>query len=102
MSEDHIVSFSLEVNVEQAYEDLRRVQTILYRTISILRRMGLPEDVNQAIATIQRLIALVNQARLAIIALQTASGPIGWGMALLAAATIPLTAGDMFYEVNNG
>ena len=96
--EDYQVSFSLEVNVEKAYEDIRKVQTILYRTLSLIRRLGLPEDVEAAIVRLQRLIAVLNTVRLAIIALETASGPYGWAMAGLGLLTTAATVGDFIME----
>lgn len=81
MSIDERVSFSLEINVEPTYQELRRLETLLYRTLGLLRRAGLPEDIEKGIAFVQRLIATLNALRLAIIALQAASGPIGWGLA---------------------
>ena len=93
--EDHKVSFSLEVNVDEAYRNIRRLQTLLYRTLSLLRRIGLPEEVDAAIMQIQRFIALMNMLRLTLIAFETASGPLGWAMAGLSAATF-LAAVDDF------
>jgi len=84
--QDETVSFSLEVNVEKAYEEIRKLQTVLYRTLSLMSRLGMPEDVEKGIALAQRLIATINALRLAIIALQTASGPIGWALALVGLA----------------
>lgn len=92
--EDHTVSFSLEVNVTKAYENIRRVQTILYRTISLLRRMGLPEDVDDAIAHIQKLISILNMLRLTMIAVQAASGPIGWAMAAVSVGGTAVTIAE--------
>jgi len=99
--EDHRVSFSLEINVEEAYEDLRRIQTALYRTFSILRRMGLPEDISQGIMLVQRLISTLNQLRLTMIALQAASGPLGWWLALTGLASTQFAASNIVQEVHS-
>lgn len=69
------------MNVEEALTNIRRAQTVLYRTLGLMRRLGLPEDMEVAVTTVQRLIMVMNQLRLAAIALQAASGPIGWAMA---------------------
>ncbi len=103
MSEDHTVSFSLELNVKPVEENIRRLQTVLYRTLSIARALGLPDELNQQVIAIQRLIALLNQLRLAIIAVQAAMLPgAGWIAVLLAATAVGTTAvsvGDMLaYE----
>jgi len=102
LSEDHVVSFSLEINVEEALTNIRQLQTILFRTLGLLQRLGLPEQVSATMDVLRRLITLFNQVRLAIIALEAASGPYGWALATLGAATIPISAGNVFYEVRNG
>lgn len=98
---EEVVSFSFEINVKEAYRDIRRIQTILYRTISILRRMGLPEDVEKAITLIQRLITLLNQLRLTMIALESATGPIGWGLALTSLASTAYASATVVDEVHS-
>ena len=90
------VSFSLEVNIEEALTSLRKLQTILYRTLAIIRRLGLPEDVNDAVMKIQMLIAIANQLRLAFIALSVASGPLGWALAGVGVAASFVAAGSFF------
>jgi len=82
---DETVSFSLEVNVEKAYEDVRRLQTILFRSLGLVRRLSGSEDLNQAIAVIQRAISIINRLRLALAALQAArmaaGDPLAWILA---------------------
>jgi len=85
--EDHQISFSLEVNVDPAYQNLRRVQTLLFRTLGLLRRLGLPESLDSAIGKMQMFVSTMNQARLAVVAFQKAAGPIGWALALLGLVT---------------
>jgi hypothetical protein len=100
-SEDHVVSFSLEVNVEKAYEDIRRVQALLYRMLALIRRMGLPEDVEKAITRIQRLIAILNTLRLTLLALEAASGPIGWALFGVGMLGTIVSVGDLAEEVHS-
>lgn len=92
---DQDVSFSLEVNVEPGYTTVRRLQTLIYRTLGLFRRMGLPEKLDEAISKVQRFIMVVNQARLAVIALNAASGPIGWGLALIGVGATAYTTFEM-------
>ena len=98
MSMDQTVSFSLEVNVEHAETELRRLQTVLYRSLGLLGRMGLPENINELISYVQRVIAVVNQLRLAVLALQAASGPIGWALAGIGLATSWMVTHDMIAQ----
>lgn len=85
------VSFSLEVNIQKGYEDIRRVQTLLFRTLDIIQRMSGSPELDVIIAKTQRLIAILNQARLTLLAFQTAAGPIGWGLAIVGLAGVALT-----------
>jgi len=100
LSEDAIVSFSLEVNVEKAAEDLRKIQTIAYRVAGLLRRTGLlPKQIDDYMMKLQRAIMLMNQARLAAIAFHAAAGPIGWALAGVGFATLALDAGDFVMDL---
>ena len=101
MSEE-TVTFNLEINVEQAFSTVRKLELIAYRTINLLRRMGLPENVDDAIAKVQRFIMTVRLAHSAILAFEAASGPIGWIMAGLGIAATVLTAGDIARELQTG
>lgn len=98
--EDQTVSFSLEINVQEAYTELRKVETILYRTMSLIRRMGGTEELDDLVRKIQMTIALVNQLRLTIIALQAASGPVGWALAGIGIVSTALTTGDLIGSFN--
>ena len=98
---DEGVSFSLEVNVEPAYTKMRKVHTIIYRALGLMRRTGLlPDVIDQTIAKIQRVIALANQARLTFIALHAASGPYGWLLAGVGLGATILTAADVMMELD--
>lgn len=94
MSSDETVSFSLEINVQQAYTEIRRLQTLLYRTLGLVRRFGLPENAEAMITQIQRLITLLNSLRLSLIAVQMAAGPVGWALAGVSLLATAMTAGD--------
>jgi len=98
--EDYPVSFSLEVNVEKAYEDIRKLETVLYRALGMLRQMGAGPDLDRMITQIQRAIAMINQLRLTIIALQAASGPIGWALAGIGVVSTLVLTGDFIGSVN--
>lgn len=91
---DYEVSFSLEINVEEALTEIRKVQTLLYRTLGLLRRFGLPEDISEGVAFVQRLIAALNALRLSLIALQAAAGPVGWALAIVGIVGTAVTFAD--------
>lgn len=96
------MSFSLEVNVREAYTDLRKVQTLLFRTLGLMRRFGLPEDINAAISLMQRMIMVANQLRLTMATLQAASGPMGWALLGVSVATTAFATGDLMNEMTSG
>ena len=90
---DETVSFSLEINVDEAMVELRRVQTALFRLFGLLRKHFGDDRFDAVISRIMELITLINQARFALAALQIAfagAGPVGWilaGVGVLSAAS---------------
>jgi len=93
--EDHTVTFNLELNVEQTLSEIRRLETLLFRTISLIRRLGLPEDIDALISKIQRTIMTVRILHTSLIALQAASGPVGFALAGVGIATAALSFTDV-------
>jgi len=96
---DEDVSFSLEVNVEPGFTAVRRLQMVLFRTLGLMRRLGLPPQIDRAIAGLQQLISTANQARLALLALQAvrmaAGDPIAWMQAGISVVTVAVSMGEM-------
>jgi len=94
---DEGVSFSLEVNVEKAYTEVRRLQTALYRSLDLAARLTGDENLERGIRTMQRAIAIANQLRLALIALQAArmaaGDPLAWIQAGVAVGTLAMDIG---------
>jgi hypothetical protein len=83
------VTFNLELNVEGALGKLRQIEGLTFRTLGYMQRLGLPENVNQAIGQLQQLAMTVRVLHTAIIAFELATGPIGWwraGLAIVGAA----------------
>jgi hypothetical protein len=99
---EETVTFNLELNVEQAIDNARRLELLLYRSIALLGRLGLPENIDQAISKVQRLIMTIRLLHTAMIALEAASGPIGWALALVGVASALLSTGDLIYDVTRG
>lgn len=97
--QDQTVSFSLEVNVQKAYEEVRELQTVLSRSLALASRLTGSEDLKKSIAVMQRAIAIANQLRLALAALQAArmvaGDPLAWAMAGIAAGEVAVS----MYEV---
>jgi len=97
-AEDHSVTFNLELNVEQVIENIRKYETLLYRSLALAKRLGLPEDISQQIEKIRQLIMAIRLAHTSMIALEAASGPVGWALATVGAVSAALTFGDMAYD----
>lgn len=81
MSDQESVTFNLELSIQQAYDNARKLEMLLYRALGLLKRLGLPENVEDAIIRVQRMVMTIRLLHSAMIALQAASGPIGWALA---------------------
>jgi len=106
MSIEETATFNLEINVEQALSNLRQIEGLLFRTLGYVQRLGLPENMNQAIRVIQRVTMAIRLVHSAIIAMELASGPIGWWRVGLALAGVGFTvagiASDVGYDAQRG
>jgi hypothetical protein len=90
------VKFDLTVDTSGVLRDIQILNTALSRGVTLLKRLGLPEDVEQAYVRIQRLIQVINQMRLAATALQATAfgGPVG---GLIAA----ISFGNLFFSMTD-
>jgi hypothetical protein len=95
------VSFSLEINVEQALSEIRKLQTVLYRSLGLMRQLGITGDLDEGIALIQKTIAALNALRLAAIAFYAASGPIGWALAIIGGVGAGVAYADVVGEMTS-
>ena len=98
MSMEETVTFNLELNVEQVIDNVRRLETLVYRTVGLLGRLGLPENIDQAIAKFQRLIMVIRLLHTSIIALQAATGPLGIALALVGIASAAISMTDLRFQ----
>jgi hypothetical protein len=98
MSEE-TVTFNLEINTEQVISNARKLETILFRLIGILQRMGLSEDITAAMMKIQRLIMIVRILHSALIAMELGN-PYTAILAALGIASVSFSLTDSFYEAN--
>jgi len=97
MSEEETVTFNLEINVEQTYNELRKAELVLYRYLGLARRAGLPEDISRALGFIQRQIMFVRMLTTSMIALNLAmssGSPAGVLLALGGFAVAGLSMTD--------
>lgn len=100
MSEQETITFNLELDVSQSYDSLRKIETVLYRTISLTRRIlkqfGLEESatIDQVIYKGQKVVMTIRLMHTAMTALMAASGPLGWALAGIGIATATLSFAD--------
>ena len=99
MSTEDIV-FNLELNVEEAFSRVRRLELLFFRALGLWNRLarllGLPDDspIMQATEKVQRLIMLIRQLHTAIILVEAASGPLGWAYAAVGVGAAFMSATD--------
>jgi len=81
------IEYNLTVDTTKVLRDIQILTGFFDSYARLLRKLGLPEEQAELLREIQRTIALLNQLRLTLIAVQAASGPIGWALAGIGAAT---------------
>lgn len=98
--EDYLVSFSLEVNIDHAEKEVRRLETVLYRTLSIVQKLVGSEDLTELIRVSQKAIVYTNRLRLALLALQAArmaaGDPLAWALGGIAVAELGMSVASEF------
>ena len=92
------VVFNLRIDTKQANIDVAELtknfnalEQIILRSLTLTRKMGLPDDVSKAINSIQRMLLLTNQLNIALNALAAASATNPAG-AILAITGMAITA----------
>lgn len=101
MSSEETISFSLEVNVEAAEINVRRLLATLNRAVHIVRRLGGGnEDLEMLMEMMNRSIRVANQLRLALYALQmarmSAGDPLAWAFAGTVVVSTAINVTDDF------
>jgi hypothetical protein len=94
MSDNTEIQYSLVVSTELTYSELRKIEIVLIRILSYMRRFTGDERIDAALMKISQLITAVRSAQMAIRALQVASGPIGWLYAAVSIAGAAFATGD--------
>ena len=85
----------MELNAEQVISQLRRVETLLFRTLSLVRRLSGSEDVSAAIMKIQQLVMTVRMLHTSLTLLQSTTG-VGIALAAVGGLTAVFYAADSF------
>jgi len=95
---------SLRTEAGHAVGDLREVEYILYRTISVLRRMGLPENVETATQVLGRLLITIRMVHAAFMLMESMT-PYGWvlaGIGFVSAGITVISLGDTITNATMG
>lgn len=80
---------------EQTAQRLRTSYDVMMALVSLSTRMGLPEDVRGQIRQLQTLIMVYRQLYASAQLFYAASGPIGWAMFGITAASTAVTIGNL-------
>jgi hypothetical protein len=72
---------SLGLEYDLTYKELRQLESILFRTMSLMRRAGLSEDAERSLMQLMRIISALRMIQRSIWLLEVQSGPIGWALA---------------------
>jgi len=99
LSEETVV-FNLELNVERALSSARQLETLLFRSLGLMRRLCGDENVDAAIAKFQKLVMTIRLAHTTLILFESASGPIGWAMLGVSAIATALSASEFIAEIS--
>lgn len=83
MSEEETLLFNILIDVEKPATQMRQLYALVSRVLTLMKRLGLPPDIEEAIRVAQRLISTANTLRVSLLALETASGPLGWTLAIV-------------------
>lgn len=100
MSEE-TVTFNLEINAENAADQLREVNDLFTTYLALANRAGLRGDIMDALRKLQQMRIALQLTLRAIELFEAASGPLGWAMALGTAGTAFFTIQNSVYEVHN-
>lgn len=83
-------------------ESFMRLEAVALRYLTIARRFGLPENIEQAITTITSLIVALRMAQTTISALQVGMGPIGWASFAASSVLTTMSFASIGYDMMRG
>jgi hypothetical protein len=87
---------------QNSKESLMKLEAVALRYLTIARRFGLPENIEQAITTITSLIVALRMAQTTISSLQLSMGPIGWAGFAASSVLTAMSFGSIGYDMMRG
>lgn len=88
------IQYSLTINTELAYSDIRKLEITLMRVLGYLKTMIGDERIDRAIMKVQQFISVLRVAQIAMRAFEAATGPVGWAYAATTLVAVAITAGE--------
>ena len=82
------------------YKNIRQVESLLLRTVSLMRRMGLSEDATRAAEVLLRLVSIASMLQRSFWLLEMQGGPLGWALAGVGVVSSIASGYDMMLEVS--
>lgn len=102
MSEYHEVQFSLALNADVTYGEIRKLEITLIRILGYIQRFSGDERIDKAVMKVEKLIMTIRYAQIAIRAFEIAEGPIGWIYALTTGVAMLIHTADTVNDFRGG
>jgi len=92
---DDSVTLSLKVNVGESQASLSEMLHLLRSSASLLRKLGLPDNIQAGLMQVQRMIIVLNLLQRTIEATYVSMGPLGWVLLGISWASTIVTMVDL-------
>jgi hypothetical protein len=89
-------------DIKESTVELRQLEALLFRYVALIRRVGLPENMQRGITDMLRLITVIRSVHHALILLQAALAAtpgIGWLYAIAAIGSSAFMASDLMLSM---
>jgi hypothetical protein len=98
MSQQQTIEYSLAINTEMSYSEVRKLEIILIRCLNLAQRFTGDENLKNGIATIQKAIMTLRTLQMAYHTVQMARMAAGDPLAWLYAGSMVASAGMTLYD----
>jgi hypothetical protein len=89
----------LRVNMGEATGQARELEYILYRTTSMLSRLGLPPPIADGIQKIERMIMIVRMLHSTMVYFELGT-PMGWVLGIIGGMSAAISASDLMLSLS--
>jgi hypothetical protein len=101
MGEQNEIQYSLTLNTEMAYSDVRKLEIVLVRCLSYASQLTGDPNLKKGIQTIEQAIMSLRMLQIAIRQAEIAAGPIGWALALTSGIATGASFGNTIHSMMN-